>query len=195
MRKLMIVLLGLLAVLCLSGCSNTTEQDEPQNADATLVASSLDAAEPSDREISEFDPDDYDVILRDDDDWYVLLNYVSSRRCRTYLYQGSVYMIYHGEEYWQNAWMLYDNDTQSMSISLIGPYDETDLLYYTMVYSEELEDGYEFNGSYGWRDEGFGNSIMIDFVQGRLGSLTADDDLDNIEVKEARIKTTADTID
>ena len=194
MKKMLVVFVGLMALTLCVSCSTNSGQVEAQNDDANMITN-LDAINQHDREIADYNPDDYDVILRDSDNWYLLLNHIGTRCNRTYTYRGSVYVRAGSTEYFRDAWMVYDDVTHTMSIGLISPFDSSDLLQYTMIYDTSVGGGYEFDGSYGWRDYPYGYYIHIDFVKGTLGSLQAVTTLSSFEFEEASVKSIPQTVD
>lgn len=193
MKKLMMVLTGLLFVVLMAGCSDNGEQPDSENENAgnLLAFSSENPGEGSTVVgLDDFNPEEYDLILRDDDDWYLLLNYQSSRGSRTYCYSGIVYATRGSQEFTKDAWLVYDNLVQSISVTLESPFNNTDMLHYVVTYDSNLGDGYEFTGSYAWRDYGYGYRLNLDFIQGRLGTITPPEaeSKGRIVFKEAKLK-------
>jgi len=135
---------------------------------------------------------DYEIVLRDEDDWFIFLN---PQNGSTRRYSGILYCTYYGYEYYGPAGAYFNSTTNLLNI--LSEYSRSDRTTVEAIsYSQQWSES-SFTGSFVYRPYSSysGNNIEVYFEQGQLGSITAPGGLarkgftDRLEYPEARLKT------
>ena len=177
MKQLFVLVCSACLMLSLVSCDGAADSAEAgyvvvAGSETGAARASSEAEEPNEATLSSLQ-DDYEIVLRDSVNWYVMLNLVETDN-NLIRYKGILFYTYSGRDIQGEAKAVYNSNPDVLTIQCEDPYDEDDpdIMAYGFVF--DTTTSRHMRGGWAYLKAKWQGGTAARLLKGTISTHTAD---------------------